>query len=72
MNNKGRGSGLALIMMLIVALIVAWLVMTQMGGFGFGKTEEQQEQMQEQAVDSAQDAVDALNQKMEEAVQTDE
>jgi hypothetical protein len=46
--------------------------MTQMGGFGFGKTEEQQEQMQEQAVDSAQDAVDALNQKMEEAVQTDE
>ena len=31
MNNKGKASGLALIIILIVAVIIAWLFMRQMG-----------------------------------------
>ena len=36
MNKKGAGSGIALILFLCVALLVAYLFMTQMGSLGFG------------------------------------
>jgi len=69
MNNKGRGSGMALLILLIVALIVAYLAVQQMKSLGVGGT-TQQEQVQEQdPVDAAQDAVDALNERIEEAGQ---
>ncbi len=38
MNNKGKGSGLLLICLLVVALFVAWLVVTQMGNLGGQET----------------------------------
>ena len=60
MNNNGKGSGLTLILMLVVALIVAWLVMTQMGSLGIGGSKEEA-QKQESYVDEAQDAVDEYN-----------
>jgi Tfp pilus assembly protein PilX len=40
MNNKGKDSGLFLIVILIVVLIVAYLAVTQMSSLGFGKKEE--------------------------------
>ena len=64
-SNKGKGSGLMLIIILIVAVIVAYLVVTQMGGLGVGKQETQQEQTQENVVEQAQDAVDAINERMQ-------
>ena len=36
MNNKGRGSGLSLIIILIVALLVAWLAVKNIGSLGIG------------------------------------
>ena len=62
-NNKGAGSGLTLIAILIVALIIAYLVATQMGAFGLGKKDD--ETQQETYVENAQDAVDSLNQHMQ-------
>ncbi len=38
MNNKGKGSGLVLIILLLVTLLIGYLAMTQMEGPGFGKT----------------------------------
>ena len=62
-DNKGRASGLALIMLLIVALLVAWLATTQMGSLGFGPMTQQETQTEERdPIEQAQDAVDALNQ----------
>ena len=66
-SNKGKGSGLMLIIILIIAVIIAYLVVTQMGGLGFGKQETQQ--IQENAVQQAQDAVDAINERMKVAGQ---
>ena len=42
MNNKG--SGLMLIIILVVALLIGYLAMTHMDSLGFGKTGMQQEQ----------------------------
>ena len=65
MNSKGRGSGLLLICLLIVALVVAWLVVTQRGSLEFGKTEMQQGQAEQMdPVQQAQDVVDAVNEAM--------
>ena len=61
MNNKGKGSGLVLVIVLVVALLIGYLAMTQMGGLGFGKTSMQQEQTQQNAIEQAQNAVDAIN-----------
>lgn len=61
MNNKGRGSGLMLIIILVVALLIGYLAMTQMGSLGFGKPSMQQEQTQQNAIEQAQNAVDAIN-----------
>lgn len=69
MNNKGRGSGLALIIILIVALVIAYLAVTNMSFLGAGGSSTQEEVIQEDPVDQAQDAVDAINNLMDEAGQ---
>ena len=67
MNNRGSGSGLSLALFLIVALIIAFLAMKQMSSLGIGGT-TQQEQMQQSPVEKAQDAVDAVNERMLQSV----
>ena len=67
MNNKGKGSGLMLIIVLLVALLVGFLAVTQMGGLGFGKTNTQQEQTQQNAIAQAQSAVDAINDRIQQS-----
>ena len=70
MNSKGKGSGLFLICLLVVALVVAWLVATQMGSLKFGKTDMQQGQAEQMdPVQQAQDVVDMLNQAQQQATQ---
>ncbi len=64
MNNKGRGSGLMLIIILVVALLIGYLAMTQMGSLGFGKPGLQQEQTQQNVIEQAQNAVDAINNRL--------
>ena len=64
MNNNGRASGLILIILLLVALLIAWFAVTHMGGLGFGKTDAQQAQTQQNAIEQAQNAVDAINNRM--------
>ena len=64
LNNKGRGSGLALIIVLVVVLLIGYLAMTQMDGLGFGKTNAQQEQTQQNVIEQAQNAVDAYNNRL--------
>ena len=65
MYNKGKGSGLALIVILIVAVIIALLFIRQMGA---SRPAEQDKKQQEEIVNQAQQAVDALNQKIEESL----
>ena len=57
MNNKVIGSGLAIIIILIVALLIAFLAMKNMGSLGFGSRTDQPETV----VVQAQNAVDAIN-----------
>ena len=64
MNNKGKGSGLVLIIVLVVALLIGYLAMTQMDSLGFGKTGMQQEQTQQNVIEQAQNAVDAINNRL--------
>lgn len=64
MNNKGKGSGLALIIILIAALLVAFLAVKQMDGLGFGGKPEQTQQAN--ALEQTQDAVDAINARIRE------
>ena len=64
MNNKGKGSGLMLIVILVVALLIGYFAMTQMGSLGFGKTSTQQ-QTQQNVIEQAQDAVDAINNRIQ-------
>ena len=42
MNNKGIGSGIAIIIILIVALLIAFLAMKNMGSLGFGSRTDQE------------------------------
>lgn len=75
MNNKGNGSELALILLLVVALLVAWLVMTQFSSLGIGGssgtgTEESQEE--QDPVDAAKDAVDQYNQALDQRTECDD
>lgn len=67
MNNKGKGSGLMLIIVLLVARLVGFLAVTQMGGLGFGKTNTQQEQTQQNVIAQAQSAVDAINDRIQQS-----
>ena len=63
MNNKGRVSGIALILLLLVALIVAYLAATQAGHLGFGQKPPTQAE-QQNPVDQVREAVDAINGRM--------
>ena len=65
MSSKGKGSGLMLIVILVVALLIGYLAMTQMGGLGFGKPSMQQEQTQQNVIEQAQNAVDAINSRIQ-------
>ena len=67
MNNRGRGSGLMLIIVLFVALLIGYLAVTQLGGLGFGKTVPQQAQTQQNAIEQAQSAVDAINDRIQQS-----
>ena len=67
MNNRGRGPGLMLIIVLLVALLIAWFAVTQMGSLGFGKTDAQQAQTQQNAIEQAQNAVDAINNRIQQS-----
>ena len=71
MDNKGRGSGLCLIIILIVALVVAWLTITQMKSLGVGSSQphgQEQVEVPEDPEEEAQNTVDALNDRTQEAV----
>lgn len=59
MNNKGKGSGLAFVIILVAALIIGLLVVKNMSGLGTGKETAAQ---QENYVQQAQGLVDQINQ----------
>jgi hypothetical protein len=65
MNNKGKSSGLALTLILIVALIVAFFFMKQSGSLGIGKPSEQNSA----PVQQAQDVVNQINEQQEKALE---
>ena len=56
-----------LIIVLLVALLVGCLAVTQMGGLGVGKKNTQQEQTQQNAIAQAQNAVDAINDRIQQS-----
>lgn len=64
MNNNGKGTGLTLLIILIIALLIAFLGVKNMGLLGIGRSTPQQESY----VQQAQDAVDALNERMEQSI----
>ena len=66
MKNRGKGSGLALVIILVVALIIGFLVVKNMGGLGPGKETAVQ---QENYVQQAQSVVDQINQAQQQAAQ---
>ena len=66
MNNRGKGSGIALVIILVVALMIAFLVMKNLGSMGPGKETAVQ---QENYVQQAQSVVDQINQAQQQAAQ---
>ncbi len=66
MNSKGKGSGLALVIILIVALLIAFFVLKNMSSLGFGRDATTQ---QENVVQQAQDLVDQINDRMQQTGQ---
>ena len=58
-DRSGRGTGLTLLLLLVVALIVAWLAVTQLGSLR--RPQDSAAQPTGDLVQQAQDAVDALN-----------
>ena len=66
MNNKGKGSGLALVIILVAALIIGVLAVKNMVGLGPGKETAVQ---QENYVQQAQSVVDQINQAQQQAAQ---
>ena len=66
MNNRGKGSGLALVMILVVALIIGFLVVKNMGSLGSVKETAVQ---QENVIQQAQSVVDQINQAQQQAGQ---
>ena len=66
MNNRGKGSGLALVMILVAALIIGLLVVKNMGGLG---PEKETAVQQENYVQQAQSVVDQINQAQQQAAQ---
>ena len=63
MNNKGKGVGLMLVVLLIVALLVVYIAVEQMSSFSSNSTPVTAQQ--ENPVDRAQSAVDALNDRIQ-------
>jgi hypothetical protein len=61
-DRSGRGTGLTLLLLLVVALIVAWLAVTQLGSLR--RPQDSAAQPTGDLVQQAQDAVDALNGRM--------
>ena len=68
MNKKGKGSGRVILLILIVAVIIGYLAVTQMSFLGFGKKQETQTE-QQAPVHLAQDIVDQINQRQLETTQ---
>ena len=66
MNNKGKGAGLALVIILVAALIIGLLVVKNMGGLG---PEKETAVQQENYVQQAQSVVDQINQAQQQAAQ---
>ena len=66
MNNKGKGTGLALVVILVAALIIGLLVVKNMGGLG---PEKETAVQQENYVQQAQSVVDQINQAQQQAAQ---
>ncbi len=64
MNNKGKGSGLLLLVILIVALLVAWFAVKNLGSLSPGKGTASQ---QEAYVQQAQGLVDQINGRLQQA-----
>lgn len=62
MNNQGKGSGLMLVVILVVAILIALLAVKQFTSLR-GSNTAQQETRQD-PVQQAQDAVNALNDRM--------
>jgi hypothetical protein len=61
-DHSGRSTGLTLLLLLVVALIVAWLAVTQLGSLR--RPQDSAAQPTGDLVQQAQDAVDALNGRM--------
>lgn len=59
MNNKGIGSGVAIIIILIVALLLAFLAMKNIGSF------DNKPGQAANVVEQTQDAVDAINDRIQ-------
>ena len=62
-DRSGRGSGLMLAVLLIAALIVAWLAVTQLRLFNPGASKGEPA-ARENPVTQARDAVDAVNDRL--------
>ena len=67
-DHSGRSTGLTLLLILVVALIVVWIAVTQMGSLRKPKNSDAKST---DLVQQAQDAVDVLNGRMKEAVNND-
>ncbi len=65
LDNKGRSSGLIFIILLLAIVIVALLIVSQMGGLGMGKASDPAGPQGEAAVEQAQEAVDAINERIQ-------
>ena len=61
-DHSGRSTGLTLLLLLVVALIVAWLAVTQLGSLR--RPQDSATRPTGDLVQQAQDAVDALNGRM--------
>ena len=64
-DRKGKGSGLVIVLILLVALLIVFLAVKQMQSAGFGDSPG--EAMQSDPVEQAQDAVDVINDRMQQA-----
>lgn len=67
MNNKGRGVGLALLVILIAALLAALLAVRSISSPGLGGSRSAQVE-QENLVRQTQEVVDQLNQRQRQSV----
>lgn len=65
-HDSGRGTGLALVLILIVALVVAWLAVTQLRTVK-GSRDGGGAQPSADLVQQARDEVDALNERIAQA-----